>query len=244
MAFNVGDLPAGATEALGNPLPGDTVQLPFQAPLLWWRNGSRNTQPINGVDYFGGWAVNADELHRVHFDPPPGFKMVTWKGKNERFDAYTGRYIGVAPILQRRKWVQGDDGNNRSHVQILCLAATWNGERKVFVPYGPVVLSAKAWTGKYLIDAFKEFDRVTAEIRSQYNLPASFFYTLVGTFGQEPNMVMRGKKTQSPITPPTINPTQQYSANALEVMYIGSDAVRTAIDLRDQAMDWASDWQD
>lgn len=249
--FNPGDLPVGAAEALKAPLSDGGVRLPFPAPVLWWRNGDRKMKQLGGVEYYGGWAISADELEDLQVAPPEGFAKATWSGKENDYDVYCGRYVGFAPIARRQKWEQAKapdgtpKGYGRSSLQVLGVAATWDADAKQFLSYGPVVLSAKGWTAKHLQDALREFERVTAEPRKALasNLPANFFYAPVGSFGDEPNVVIVGKgPDQSPITPPTLRHVETYNAPTLQAMYLGPSTIQAAIEWKQQADEWMKAW--
>lgn len=244
--FNPGELPVGAADTLRNPLDEGGIRLPFAAPVVWWKNGDKKMKPLGGVEYFGGWAINAEELDSLQVASPEGFAEATWTGDENDYDVFAGRFIGFAPIVKRFRWNVSDTGKGSGHVQILGVAATWDAEAKQFLSYGPVVISGKGFTSKYIQEALKEFERVTASARKEHasNLPANFFYAPLGSFGTEPNVVMVGKgENQSPITPPTLKPVEAYTPAVFQAFYLGADTIKMAIEWKEQAAEWVAAWK-
>lgn len=249
--FNPGAIPVGAVDALRGPLADEGIRLPFPAPVVWWKNGDKKLKQIGGVEYYGGWAVNVEELDNLGVQPPEGWTAATWTGRENDFDVFCNRFLGFAPIVKRSKWEKttDDQGNvkgNRSTLHVLGIAATWDKDAAQFVAYGPVVLSAKSWTAKYLTDALKEWERVSKDAREKLagGLPANFFYAPIGTFGSEPNVQLVGKApNQSPVTPPAVKAIENWNGATLQAMYIGADMISAAMEWKRDAQEWVDAWK-
>lgn len=236
------------TNELSNPLQtGDFVELPFYAPYLWVLNGKANlknpSDKIN-VPYYGGFAVSRDdfELAVTEYGNPGNFtfyNMVNQEGKE--YEVYASRAVAVAPIVIRERWVEG-----RGHTQVLAFAGM-RGEDGHFAPWGPVVLTAKSYTAKFLRDSLKEWESFTAKARREYapGYPANLFYCFVGTFGSERKQVMVGKGSQSPITPLALYKGKEgmCTSDMLQANFVGLEVVNSMKVYKEQAKAWVEDWK-
>lgn len=235
------------TNELANPLQtGDFVELPFYAPYLWVLNGKanlKNPQDKFNVPFFGGFAVSRDdfELAVTEYGNPGNFvfyTMVNQEGKE--YEIYASRAVAVAPIVTRERWIEG-----RGHVQVLAYAGM-RGENGYFAPWGPVVLTAKSYTAKFLRDSLKEWESFTAKARREFapSYPANLFYCFVGTFGER-KQIMVGKGSQSPITPINLykGNNGQCTQEMLQANFVGMDVVHLMKSLKEQAKEWVEDWK-
>jgi hypothetical protein len=146
---------------------------------------------------------------------PVNWQEVTISSRDGgEFSAYTTRNIVVAPIGKRLSWLHEGrryasyiEGGRR-HMQVLAYLAdvhTENGAKEI-KPWGPVVLTAKGYQARNLLEAFVTWEKVTSAIRQKVapGVPAWCFYMSVGTFGKERQAINVGKPgAQSPITPIT-----------------------------------------
>ena len=244
------ELPEGmASEFTG--LGSQTIELPFMAPMLWWLNGDPRAQTASEASKMGGWAISQDEIELLDA-PPPGFVGVTLvNARGQEYSASLARYVAVAVIGSREQWVLPDanfGGRTRgySRIQVLGYMATVNQARQ-YVPYGPVVLSAKSYSAKYLKEALSEWSRKTAQSRRKLanNLPAWLFYAPIGTFGASRDAVMVGPdpNSQSPITPCRLMkmPDEQ-TANTLRGWYVGKSVVEEMSEYKQAAGEWLKAW--
>jgi hypothetical protein len=213
----------------------DGIQLPFAAPLLYWVNGNADFEELGGVRYHGGWALQHDYWHTIESQCTPlpqYFKLTKFKDHQ----AYVTRGIAVAPIAIRERWIE-----NRSHLQLLGYMATIDNGGGL-LPYGPVVLSAKSNSGKYVKAAFAEFDKVTKSIRPA-SVPYYRFYVRLGTYGDKPNFVTVGKdKNTHDITPCQAGfPKGGITIEMLREWYVGGDVINECNRLRTEAAMWLND---
>lgn len=246
------DLPQEFVNDMRNTMSGDKIELPFAAPIFWWLTGKPVNKQVGSSPYFGGWAGTAedveDALQVMGTTLPVAFKRVTLvNNEGKEYDVYGIRSMAVAVIAKRNRWIIDEQsGKGRSHTQVLCYMAEFNKEQKTYIPWGPVVLSAKALSGKALEDALREWDKKTAAVRRQFanNLPAWFFYAPVGTFGDKPNTKMVGNGgQQSPITPAQVYTPDEISEAQLKVWFVGADIAAIMADLKAQAKEWLEAWK-
>jgi hypothetical protein len=233
---------------------GEAVELPFPVVYLWVLNGQPSLKSLGGASYYGGWACKADNMDDVSaqqgLSVPEGWKQVTIAVKSgDEFEAYTTRHVFFAPIGRRESWLLEDkrhahyvDGGRR-HLQVL----GYLGERKdeTFIPWGPVVLTAKGYQAKNLLGAINTWDKATGQLRRSVapGVSAWCFYMAVGTFEKERVGTNVGKPgAQSPITPLYVHVPQGLNEARLEKLYVGNEVAAVMADLRDQAEDWLQAW--
>lgn len=238
---------------------GDAVDLPFPVVYVWALNGQASYKSQGGALYYGGWACKADDLQTTADQQglaiPKDWKQVTIASRDGgEFEAYTSRSIVVAPIGKRESWLH--DGKRsteyieggRRHLQVLAYLAETKGENgsKEFTPWGPVVLTAKGYQARNLLDAFARWDKATSQIRWKIapGVPAWCFYMTLGTFGKERQAVNVGKPgAQSPITPITAYIYERFNEDLLNRLFVGNDVVATMAALQDQGADWLKAWK-
>ncbi len=262
MDSNIYDIDEGIAEELSGAMAGDQIVLPFPALYVWWINGDQKLKPRSAdptladiVPWTGGWASTTPEdfesvCSEIYGDLLPGWEQTVLINTNgENFGAYVTRYLSIAIIGQRERWekVERDnaDSRQRSHTQILGYAG-FRDKEKGFLPFGPMVMSAKGLSGKALKDALQEWNRQTAKLRkeSAKNLPAWLFYATLGTFGNEPNLRMVGKgSNQSPITPCQIYIAKELDADKLAKVFVGREIALLMSEYRKQAAEWLNAWK-
>lgn len=221
------------------------VQLPFVAPMMWWKNGEaalRSTKEIKDARRFGGWGISEEEIANASLELPSAFQLFEMSGDNGLYNAYLARWSYLAPIARRFAWFQKPDGNWTSKLNILAYMAEMKQDKSI-VPWGPVVLTAKGYSGKYIDDAVKKFSVSTAKLRD--GDPANFFYHPLGTFAAEPvaEKITGKGGSSSPITPCQLFiPTEGYSTDDMDKYFVGEEVAAVMTDLYDQSREWLDDW--
>ena len=234
-------------------MQGDFVSLPFNAAFFRWLNGQGQFAQMPDARFFGGWAsfdeetinniLGADESLNL----PHGLERVDMASKEgAQYSAYLSRFVRVVPFGKRKRWSPG------SHVQILCYLADFDPQSKAYSPWAPAVLSAKGYAGQRIEDALTAWDTITAKARREHanNLPAWFFYSMLGTFLDQPETETVGKSVSGTITPcklPAQLATLDIEKKMLDAWYIGkevADKIYAPGGLLEQAQEWLNDWKD
>ncbi len=239
---------------------GEAVELPFPVVYVWALNGQASYKAQGGALYYGGWACKVEDLQALTDQQslalPAEWKQVTIASRDGgEFEAYTARSLIAAPIGKRESWLL--DGKRftdyveggRRHLQVLAYLAEAHGENgsKQFEPWGPVVLTAKGYQARNLLDAFARWDKATSQIRWKISpgVPAWCFYLSLGTFGKERQAVNVGKPgTQSPITPITVYIPERMNESFVSNLFVGSQVAELMASLQDQASDWLKAWME
>ncbi len=239
---------------------GETVELPFPVIYIWALNGQSSYKSQGGALYYGGWACKVEDLQALTgqqgLPVPSDWKQVTIASRDGgEFEAYTTRNVIVAPIGKRVSWLF--DGKRfstyveggRRHLQVLAYLAEAKGENgsKQFVPWGPVVLTAKGYQARNLLDAFARWDKATSQIRWKIapGIPAWCFYLSLGTFGRERQAVNVGKPgAQSPITPISVYVPDRMTEDFVSSLFVGQPVAELMSSLQDQASDWLKAWKE
>jgi hypothetical protein len=239
---------------------GETAELPFPVVYLWALNGQATYKTQGGALYFGGWACKTPDLYQVMDQQgaslPVNWQEVTISSRDGgEFPAYTTRSIVIAPIGKRLSWLH--DGKRyavyteggRRHLQVLAYLADVNTQQgaKEIKPWGPVVLTAKGYQARNLLDAFSKWEKVTSPIRMKVapGVPAWCFYMSLGTFGTQRQAEKVGKPgAQSPITPITAFIPEHLSNELVENLFVGNEVASKMSLLQDQASEWLSAWKE
>ena len=229
-------LPKNVTAINPNP-ENDGIQLPFTAPVFWWANGDKKMKQVGGVQYYGGWNGNDDDVETAVSENgalPDGFLLEVRTGNDGDYAVYSSRTVTVVPIKARKRWKDG-----RSHSQTLCLLAVKNGD--VREAWGPVVLSAKGYTTDRLTKAFASWVSHVRDVRAKIapDVPAWYFWQAIGTIGDYEEEVV-GKVKKSPITPVKCY-LPKITEKVLETLYVGDETAAMLSSLSEQAQEWASD---
>jgi hypothetical protein len=237
---------------------GGSVELPFPVVYAWTLTGQASYKSAGGPLYFGGWAAKADGVHAVvesqHINIPAGWELRTLAPKDGgEFEAYLARSLVVAPLGKRSSWLY--DGRRypeyveggRRHLQVLCYLAERQGEngKAKFIPWGPVVLTAKGYQARNVLDAFARWDKATAQLRRKVapGVPAWCFYFALGTFGKDRQAVNVGKPgAQSPITPITAWIPEGMNEDTMRLLFVGNDVAAQMADYAEQAAEWLGAW--
>jgi hypothetical protein len=234
--------------------------LPFPAPVFYVVNGDVVYKTAEAPAlFYGGWATDVaglDQLVQAESRSYPSTDLVgivTTNADGKDINIYTARHLIVAPVSIRSAWI--DRVNNtrtpqyvegsRQHVQALCVIGM-KGEDGMLHPWGPAVLSAKGFQAKNLKEAFSDWEKHTALVRSKEAnaLPAWMFYCAIGTFGQERvSQMVGGNKGKSSITPISVHKPEATLA-LLEKVYGGEALANNIIEYGKQSQDWVKAWSE
>lgn len=231
---------------------GEGVELPFAATYWWALNGQRSMSALARecpALFYGGWATDADKYHENALDPVQGVHEYTGSGDKGQWNALATRVLHVAIIARRTRWLAKDGmtfsvhykpGFTRQHLQVLTLGFVAGKA------WFPVVLSAKGYQAKYLLEAIKAWEKAIAPFKKELNatqFPVSCFVISLGTTGDKPEFVSVGKTgAQSTITP--IQPVipNDLDAGKLAKRFVGRDVIRINAERLAQAQDWLKAW--
>ncbi|MBT7072377.1 MAG: hypothetical protein HN975_15970 [Anaerolineae bacterium] len=222
-----------------NPNPeADGIQLPFVAPVFWWKNGDKRMSHDNGVQYFGGWEGNEDDIRDAMIENgelPEDFVLDSRMGNEGAYSVYSRRSLTVVPIKARKRWV-----DSRSHSQTLCLLGLPK-EGGGFKVWGTIVLTAKGYATDRLSEAIKAWTVHTKPMRLEHapNVPSWYFWQALGTSGEFVEESV-GKSIKSNITPISAF-LPKMNKELLEKVYVGNDLARKISELEEQAKEWATD---
>ena len=237
----------------------DRITLPFPYLFLWWKNGSMQAAKDKTVRYHGGWASNYDEVEQslaeMRRDHLPRYFTEPMEFTNrdgQQYTVYTARYIPVALIDRRKAWFKRENRNGHySKVQFLCYMADLDTEKKAYVPWGPVVLSATGYSGMHLENSFKAWQSSTARARADHSpnetLPAWIFYALLGSVSSERKTEQVGSGQQtSMITPCQVREPEQdeITFDKLQSWFVGRETLKKMNELRELADEWLHAWDD
>jgi hypothetical protein len=246
------DVPAEFQDKLKNAMKDESgVKLPFAAPTMWWMNGKpalKSTKQVEDATRFGGWGISKEEIDGFGSDlaEVPSYWQLhedLANGQGKTYSAYLCRTAWVAPIARRSGWFEYD-GKSRSAINILCYLALFTQRGAPLAPFGPVVLSAKSFTGVDLDKCFKDFAAKSAQLRG--STPPNFFFHPIGTWGSEPVFSERKGKNgaSSSVTPPQLYlPPGGLIEELLTKWFVGPDVAREMAGYLDQAQDWIADWK-
>ena len=238
---------------------GDAIELPFPVVYIWTLNGQLAFKSQGGALYYGGWACKATDMQTIAEQQettlPLDWKLVTIAGRDgDEFDAYTNRNVIVAPIGKRESWLF--DGKRsatyieggRRHLQVLAYLAgsRLDNGTKQLIPWGPVVLTAKGYQARNLLDAFARWHKVTSQIpwKVAPGVPAWCFFMSLGTYGKERQAINVGKPgAQSPITPVGVYIPEHLNSDLISDLFVGEALAHKMADMHDQSTDWLNAWK-
>lgn len=230
------------------------IELPFPALELYWSNGNAQSKSIGGVQYFGGWGVQAEDMEAYcqeqGVDPLPGFsKVERTNDEGVDYTVYLGRIVSAAPFARRAAWFTDQKtGSSRSAVQYLCYLGYYDKQKKIYQPWGFGVLKARSFSGVELDNAVRFWERGTASVRKEIAAdpkqipPAAFFYGFFGTFGDTPLYAPKGKGKKSSITPCQCFISNNLNAEFLTNSYVGDTIATIMVESLDVAQEWLDDW--
>lgn len=248
-----------AAKLKGTMQEGGTIELPFPVIYLWTINGQPSYKQQGGAMYYGGWCCKAEDAAVIAQEKALNLP-VAWKHEtittrdSKEFEGLTTRALIVAPILKRESWI-GNNGRRytgyveggRRHIQMLALMGE-RVEKAGIQAWGPVVLTAKGYQARNLLDALARWDKDTAKIRwsKAPGIPAWLFWMGLGTFGNERQVINVGKPgAQSPITPIQLAEIKPEALERdLESLFVGNKVAQEMSDLADAAEPWRQAWKE
>jgi hypothetical protein len=242
------------------------IELPFKAPVFWWRNGAANMRALANQApalFFGGWETDQEvfdeatqEYGAYNNETWAACDMTSKDGKD--YTAYTVRGLVVAPISYRAAWFIKDRATGvttrftdwvagaRHQTQMLALLGHKN-EEGMNIPWGPVVLSAKGYQAQYLLKAAKDWAKIIQKGRNQYapQVPVWGFWMALGTWGNQPIIEMAGKAgAQSPITPIKLAAAPAtIDVDFLKRLFVGRDGLTLMRYHLEEAKEWLDAWK-
>lgn len=242
---------------------GGAVELPFPVIYLWVLNGQNGYKASSAqapAPYYGGWACKADDLDGLLASTglalPQGWKPCDISARDGgEFAAYTTRQVICAPLSTRVSWMSSDGRRSpnyqegwRRHVQALAYLADQitEGDKRRIMPWGPVVLTAKGYQARNLVEAFAKWQKATNGLRLKVapGVPAWCFYLTLGTFGKERQVVNVGKPgAQSPITPISVYVPEGMDEANFAARYVGAEIAGQMVEYLDQAREWLAAWK-
>jgi hypothetical protein len=237
---------------------GDATEIPFPVVYVWALNGQASYRSQSGALYYGGWACKSEDLQASaeaqELALPKDWQPVTISSRDGgEFEAYTARYVIIAPIGKRLSWLHDAKRSAnyiegaRRHVQILAFMAETAGEidSRQFIPWGPVVLTAKGYQARNVLDSLTRWEKATASMRRKIapQVPAWCFYLSLGTYGKERHVSNVGKPgAQSPITPISEHIPTKLTEETMHKLFVGEDIANRMVELQDQASEWLKAW--
>lgn len=239
---------------------GNSIELAYFTPKFWVINGDARLKQVGGAQYFGGFAVSKEDWQMAcdewGFEPFAlnGFvetDLNTADGKS--IEVFSGRSLLVAPVASRVTWFTQDGTRtneyikgSRQHVQVIAYLAMKVDElvgettQTRYEPLGPIMLTAKGFQAKNLLDSFAAWDRASKQVRGKIapGVPAWCFYLALGTFGEKRNQVLVGKGSQSPITPINAYIPKEITGQMMEKLFVGQDVANAMVTYLDGAEEW------
>jgi hypothetical protein len=232
---------------LNTAIEPEGIQLPFRAPIMWWRHGRRQLGDFADVRFFGGWVCSSEDFIAATDEfgnPPNNFTEANYTGDDGVYAVYHARSVTIAPIIGRQRWIRNSsDDKGRSHMQMLVMLATVS-EDGHNMKWGPVVLSMKGLVTKEFKGLLGKFDSTTLDARKEVapGVPTTCFWRAIGTFGTKPKFstVGSGNKSTS-ITYPTNYLPDVVTADHVVPLFVGNDIAVEMSELKEHAQDWAND---
>ena len=234
---------------------GEGVRLPFPVVNAWWINGSRNFKPLGNVQYFGGWATDAEragemvEAGDLVALPKDWF---AFEGQSEQgeYQCIGSRAVTFSPIVYRLSWLtqdgksrraKYDEAHRRSHLQYLGQVRDSAG--LIF----PAVLTAKGMQSSNLLTALKEWGKAIAPYRKDLNatrFPLGAFWLAFGTQGDAPDFQSVGSEAKSTITPVKSILPATLTAETVAKRFVGPQVLGQNAEMLNQAADWLAAWKE
>lgn len=226
-----------------------SLTLDFPALHLWWKNGNPQIPPQQGVAHFGGWCASktdADQtLAEMERTIPTSFSAQTYtNSKNESYQVYASRIVAVAPIIKRVGWFENDEKRQYSKVEVLAYLATVDLKNKIYVPWGPVLLTGSSFSGVAITDALALWGRKITPLTKQDEAPSWAHWAVIGTVREAIYIEQRGKNKKSPITPCEVAIPKEVTEQFVFGRFIGKELMSKLIDYRLMSHDWAASWNE
>ena len=238
------------------------IQLPMKVPYLWVKNGEVARKKDGGALYFGGWAVNMEEMDSICGEfkrgLPFGLKEIAVipsadsSDKEIELNLYVSRAILFAPLAMRESSILKDgtrvvafSRGGRPHTQVLGLLAQVDKDASV---WGYAVLSAKGYQAGNVMDSIRKAQsaiKAACKKTEGFGLaPSNAFWMQLGTFSTKREAIkVGGGDSQSEITPIGVLLPEAINAEWLEKHYIGDDNVLQARDVMKTCREWLDAWK-
>lgn len=235
---------------------GEGVRLPFPALYAYWINGNAQLKPLGNVQYFGGWATDADraiELVDSGAMPDLPSQWTAFEGSSgdKTYRALGNRLVRFCPIAYRTSWVgpdgsrrqkfNADTGHTKSHMQYL--GQIQNTDGHIF----PCVLTTKGYQASFLSEALGRWRSALAPFLKQMNatrFPLSAFWLTLGTHGPKPEFKEVGSTETKPVTPVKAVIPEGLTVEAVHALFAGREVLMLNGELLEQARDWLNAWKD
>lgn len=244
---------------LAGGMKGGTVELPFPVVYAWVTSGQPSYKNQGGALYYGGLMCKREDMDAAAdqngYAVPSDWKQVSVATRDgSEFEAYATRFAVIAPFAKRLSWLTKDgqrvtkyEDGARRHMQVLAWLASNEStqEKRAFRPFGPVVLTAKGFQAKNMLDAFSGWHKSSSQARNKFanGLPSNLFYMFLGTFGKERVVVNVGKPgAQSPITPIRYFTPDNIDEALLKDLFVGDIVAERMSECLDEAQDWLKAW--
>lgn len=258
-----------ALGTLGDAMTSDRIELPFPAGFCWVINGEAmyanqvKTSDAPPAAYFGGFAADLDEFETIHATlglgmPKSWSKFDKTNRQGKTYGVYCARSLVIAPMGYRESWQSKDEKTRyqkytegcRRHIQILAQAALMikseDGSGVKFVPWMPIVVSAKGEQCKRLLNATNDWSAKTRSLRAKLGARGKnpfVFWVRVGTFGDRKQEMVGKVGNQSPITPITLDLPAELNEETLAARYVGNDMVFAMAEMTRASAEWLNAWK-
>lgn len=254
---------------------GGGVELPYQTAMVWVLNGDARMAPLVQAKqtppaaFFGGWAATPDDFETM-FDSINAEVVGSWKKAclqrraGGDYEAYVTRQVHVAPFAMRESWVNADlkirypdyQKGARHHVQIVSYLfyqeKDAQGNAAGYKPLFPIVLTAKGYQARNLVEAINIWKRGTLAVRKRLGeigaSPFSFVMS-IGTTGERTQKMVGPEGKQSPITPielqtpDKVTPEWRITPEWMQSRYVGDELLATMNEQAEMSRDWMEAWR-
>jgi len=235
---------------------GEGIRLPFPAMYAYVLNGDAKLKQLGNVQYFGGFATDADKVGEMVEagelpDFPEAWSAFEGQGEKGAYHSLGARSLRFAPIGYRQSWIGSDSairgekydpdkGLTRRHIQYL--GQMLDDASHVF----PVVITAKGYQAQNLIEALGRWKTALGPHLKALNatrFPLSAFWLHIGTTGPKPEFVTVGKKTTHAITPIRPLIPEGLGLEAVAALFVGRENLMLHGELLSQSAEWRGAWK-
>jgi hypothetical protein len=241
-----------------------------QYPLIQWVNGNPKAKKAGGVEYTGGWFINAEQLSSDELLGWESGELVHDKGGSTL--GFFSRDVTIAMIHTRHAWrvyngersvnfawnqfdAAAQIGRPTGRLQVLCVVRGLEG-------FGPFVLTMKGSTGQAFAGnrqnegAIGAFNRLVIRpanalaVKTSANrakFPWRAFWLTVGPQRNdkgEPTFTEVGTKPNTSMVtlPAAIGLPEKAAPADLFKLFVGKDNLESFNGLYNEARDWAAAW--
>lgn len=257
---------------------GTRVELPFTTAFAWVLNGlATNKQLVEKkvaptALYFGGLASDKDGFELACASQPCAVPsnpaLVDEKGNwlpaegtsrdGKTFQEYVTRNIFIAPFARRTSFFNQTTKERRTkkfadarfclNVVGMGYSLVAEGDTLKFVPWMPIIVSAKGTQAFDILTAWDAFKKASVGARKKLGgtKEAETVYVIgLGTFGADRIQKIAGKEAgkQSPVTPLSFRFPETVSAEWLEKRYVGDGFIDGLKEMVTLAAEWQAEWK-